>query len=146
MSDYSARMYAGNDVCMHGYKEGGEQEEFDDSGAFGSTDLSVIWCWVFDVWQTHVFSDSSLKPLNYCVCFLNLFLLIVTGCKLSNLNILLIVLRPVCYSSYCRSLSCLKYKQNKKHKMQIVAILGVEIISLLLYKWKRLRCFLGNNM
>lgn len=114
MSDYSARMYAGNDVCMHGYKEGGEQEEFDDSGAFGSTDLSVIWCWVFDVWQTHVFSDSSLKPLNYRVCFLNLFLLIVTGCRLSNLNILLIVLRPVCYSSYCRSLSCLKYKQNKK--------------------------------
>lgn len=139
LSDYSARMYGGNDVCMHIYKEReGEQEEFDDSGAFGSTDLSVIWCRVFDAWQTHAFSDSSLKPLNYHVCFLNLFLLIVTGCRFSNLNILLKVLRPVCCSSYCRSLSCLKYKQNKKHKIQVIAILGAEIISLLLYKWKRL--------
>lgn len=90
----------------------------------GSTDLAVIVWGVFDVWQTHVFSDSSLKPLNYCVCFLNLFFLIITGCRFLNLNILLKVLWPVCYSSYCISLSCLKKAENTDCRKLLLSCFG----------------------
>lgn len=38
------------------------------------------------------FSDSSFKPLNCCVCFLNLFLCITVGCRFLNLDVLLGVL------------------------------------------------------
>lgn len=55
----------------------------------------ILWgCLMFD--RLMFFSDSSLKPLNYCMCFLNLCLCIITGCGFLDLNIFLKVLWHVC--------------------------------------------------